>query len=359
MKNLKLIFSTICLLVFTAILKAQDDPNVGIYVDGVKATELSCGSVKRLTAVLPYNSAYDNYDKFQISLLATGSDWDYGYITKISLKANNIKGKYFVYDLYTEKSDIINFKKDPGYETFTTRGILVYYNAMNGKPEEGLKIRLEGMSITSYTEKYDENCSCIKKEPQYTKENIGETEIPLKNRIKVGVYKASKSAKVDMSQSCAVTGSKVDFNNLNASSVNNGSGDVIKGTPNSVNETKATNGNTSSFPSTSNAKALKPLDKNKTGYFSEKAGSKIIREGYKKGDDMNGEVRMYDDEGRLEHIYTYINNEANGYEAEYDPETGNILSSGNNKAGSKDGEWKRYNNGKVVGTDTYVDGDKQ
>ena len=101
------------------------------------------------------------------------------------------------------------------------------------------------------------------------------------------------------------------------------------------------------------------MDKTKAGYFAEKAEGKIVREGYKKGDDMNGEVRMYNEEGKLEHIYTYVLNEANGYEAEYDSATGNILASGINKSGMRDGEWKRYKDGKVVGTDTYVNGDKQ
>ena len=51
-------------LLLTTNLKAQDDPNVGFYVDGVKVTEINCANFKTLTIVIHYNSAWGSFEKF-------------------------------------------------------------------------------------------------------------------------------------------------------------------------------------------------------------------------------------------------------------------------------------------------------
>jgi tRNA-binding EMAP/Myf-like protein len=107
---------------------------------------------------------------------------------------------------------------------------------------------------------------------------------------------------------------------------------------------------------------LKPLDKTKPGYFVEKESGVTQMDGYRNADkDLHGEVRNYDalTEGVIESIYNYFNGKREGLAVLYDYYTGLIKESGSYKNGEKNGEWKRYKNGVVVGTDTYINGVKQ
>jgi len=124
MKNLKSLLFVFLLLTFSSTqIKAQDDPNIGFYVDGVKVTELTCYSFKKMTLVLPYNSGYNNYSMFLLQCIYTkpnpGGGYFYeffGYISKASLQSSNLKGKYIVYDLFIEGSETANVRKDPEYQ---------------------------------------------------------------------------------------------------------------------------------------------------------------------------------------------------------------------------------------------------
>ena len=107
------------------------------------------------------------------------------------------------------------------------------------------------------------------------------------------------------------------------------------------------------------ASLLPKLDKTKPGYKAEKSGNIIIWEGYKKGGEVEGESRMYNDNGKIESLQHNSKGFREGYAAEF-YENGKIKTEGNYKKDKQDGEWKRYSeNGKLAGVDIYIDGDKQ
>mgnify|MGYP001572120946 CR=1 FL=1 len=179
----------------------------------------------------------------------------------------------------------------------------------------------------------------------------------LTNRASSGAF---SNDKVDMAAACSVTGTKVDFNKLSGgSSSNSGSGNVtINNTVIVKNEVSTTTNNTSTSSNAVTPSALKPLDKKKPGYFVEKDGDQISREGYKKGDALNGEVRVYD-EGKIREVSIYLNNQKNGQSTMY-YENGKVEMTGNYKNDEKDGEWKIYNDsGKLKETKKYLNGEVQ
>ena len=210
---IRLFILVLAVFLFTNAKPQDSDPNVGLYVDWIKVNELTCYSFKKLTLVLPYNPEFDRYDKFQVAFtIGTESDlYVYGKISKPALKANNVKGKYFVYDVFVESSELVNFQRDPGTEVWEKRGALAYYN---GKLIDEASFSLEGLSVKGIKEYYDDGCQCVKKEPEYAYEKLAETKIPLKNRTKKGIYSEPARMKVDMSSPCTPTGTQVDFNNL-------------------------------------------------------------------------------------------------------------------------------------------------
>jgi hypothetical protein len=144
-------------------------------------------------------------------------------------------------------------------------------------------------------------------------------------------------------------GSNANVSNNNSSS----------NTTSNTNNTTTTETKSTSSPGISkDVSGLPALDKKKPGYFEEKDGNVVSAQGYKKGGKIDGEYRSYSD-GKMEYSYTYKNGIKEGPAAEY-WENGKVKESGMYKNDAKDGEWKRFSEaGKAVGTDTYVDGEKQ
>lgn len=104
---------------------------------------------------------------------------------------------------------------------------------------------------------------------------------------------------------------------------------------------------------------IKPLDTKDSSYFCEiTSDGQIVREGYKNGSMLNGEVRLYK-EGKLINIVTYKNDIPDGtYWAFFIP-SGKAYMLGQYKEGKKDGQWFELNpDGKVIGVKEYKD-DKQ
>lgn len=125
-----------------------------------------------------------------------------------------------------------------------------------------------------------------------------------------------------------------------------------------TNTSQSTDAKTSTG-SSKDASALPKLDKTKPGYKAEKSGTIIIWEGYKKGGEVEGESRMYNDNGKIESLQHNSKGFREGYAAQF-YENGKIKTEGNYKKDKQDGEWKRYSeNGKLAGVDIYIDGDKQ
>jgi hypothetical protein len=364
------LFAIFALLFLFSNLKAQSgDPVCGIYIDGVKANELNCYSFGTMVLVLPYDNSYKEFDKVRVSILSScaGTAWDgdtYLDLTSTSF-ADYVKGKYLVYEVFGKGIQIAKGKFT--HDGPVTRSKLLHVDKFD-TPKSPQTLYIEMLALTKSGDKeyYDTGCNCYKREPTYSSTALYRLNLPLKNRIKVKGNPANKPEEIDMSQPCIVDGIKFDFNTLggtstSGSNTNNNLSDnkVVKTTDTKTNEA-TNNTTTSSASSPLNANSLKPLDKNKAGYYSQKNGDKVLAEGYRKDSKNIGERREYDAQGRLNRISTFDENgQKNGLGAEYDPATGNILATGNYKNASKDGEWKRYKNGKVVGTDTYINGTKQ
>ncbi|MCD6068964.1 MAG: hypothetical protein K0S33_3790 [Bacteroidetes bacterium] len=200
------------LLAFSSFRPAPDDPVVGFYVDGVKVTELTCYSFGNLTAVLPYNSNYDQFDEITINIYSSykeeGSIWDgrtYKEINK-AIRFKYVKGNYLVYEIYGNKEQYLA----SGFESPGDGGVWRYKLQHDGglikKKGQLLLITMHGNQITGSVEKYDPSCNCIIKQPTYNSELLHTLEIPLKNRSNKKWYEDPSG--------CPMTGTKVDFNNL-------------------------------------------------------------------------------------------------------------------------------------------------
>ena len=205
----------------------EDDPNVGFYVDGVKVNELTCYSFKTLTVVAPYNAANNAYAQFVIESYIPGAEYEpdcgiFNINSKTAFLSRYVKGNYIIYELYSENAQeansngglaqimMSNGAKSPA-RYHLNRSALAYYPEKD-KPEEFLEINIWGQVISGYEDSYDANTGTATKTPVYKTEQIG---TPLKIALKNRVYnKKPFKMKVEFTTPCAITGTKVDFNNL-------------------------------------------------------------------------------------------------------------------------------------------------
>lgn len=227
MKNLKLIFATIFL--FTTTLKAQDDPNVGLYMDGVKVSELKCYTFGTLTLVFPYNEAYANYDKIAFNFY-DGADPVKGLSSHHSERLISpasffkyVKGKYFVFEIFSKGVQQINCDNpnDPYDHGMVTRGSMKYYSTgilAEGTPEEVLYVGVTGLMLSGeYVEGYNQD-GTFYRYPKYDIEDLFHIQITLLNRekLKIGLLSVDtpNNKALDLTEPCTETGTVVDFNNL-------------------------------------------------------------------------------------------------------------------------------------------------
>ena len=348
---------TLALLAVSAInLRGQDIdcPDCGWYADGVKVEKIDCYGWKKLEVVLPYQPGMSGYETLLIRVLDPKAVSGSSGIKTVPGNAVQtlVKNDRIVHTVFAGADDNANLYRD--YEgnlagiTTEASGI-TKSRITKTKSERILYVQLYNLSIAGYTEKYDSYKQAYVKTPNYSEQKLSD------------VYTLScvKSVNPDPTQPCAFQGKKFGEEGATTAVAPTAQNKEPVAVTKPTNNTNNTPDAVTSAPSALNAASLKPLDKSKPGYFTEKSGGVVLTEGYKKDGVAHGEMRMYDGDGKLEHVYTYANNELNGYAAEYDPETGELLESGNHKAGERDGEWKRYKNGKVIGMDTYVNGEQQ
>jgi hypothetical protein len=104
---------------------------------------------------------------------------------------------------------------------------------------------------------------------------------------------------------------------------------------------------------------LPSMDKTKSGYKEKKNDDGVLQaQYYEVNGEYEGEYRKYS-EGKLEEVMHYKKGKQNGAYAYYDIYSGKIMEEGNYVDDHKEGIFKRYKNGNLVGTDTYVKGEKQ
>ncbi|MCD6068965.1 MAG: hypothetical protein K0S33_3791 [Bacteroidetes bacterium] len=366
-----LIFA-LSLLVLNA--KAQDDPIVGFYVDGVKVTEINCYTFGSLKLVLPFDPAYASYDRFVITVYNSESfqmgnhEGAYNVLSKPKT-LSMVKNNYFVYEVLKKGEKYGpagNDSDDPnaysGLTNSISRATVAFYAGKKHGPECDLIAYLFGETIESYREEVTTD-NRLRKIPVYKAEDLGpKIKLHCTNRTQCGKWATEfqLNKDMDLSQPCTVSGTPVDFNNLGKSGATTNvtnSAPLKNETPANTPASKSKIVFTTIAPTS--AAAVKPLDKTKPGYFEEKSDDKkfMYRNGYQLSPGVyHGEVREYE-ANQLEKIITYTNGVEDGLYVVFSD--GKIEWSGNYKNGKKDGTWKHYKNGVLEETEKYVDGTKQ
>lgn len=222
MKYLLLAFTYLTFLSFET--KAQDENcNVcGWYADGVKVDTLSCYNFDKLTLVLPYNDGMKGYNLINAWVLKTSNKKE-SMLSGIAQAGTNMgvksvpgnalstimKGEYIVLTIFSKVTgdkafldrDYKGYDKDYRCE-ITKSWMSEIRKEKKGKIEHwGLKAFVQGANITGYEETFDQSKNAIIKTPIYSAEKITKY-YPLicKNQLN--------------ENSCSITGTKVDFNNL-------------------------------------------------------------------------------------------------------------------------------------------------
>jgi hypothetical protein len=300
------------------------DPVSGIYIDGVKVTELNCYSFGTMTLVCPYNDAFDKFDHVRISIDDESGNWTIKDITPAT-KFKYVKNGYLIYEIFSQGLQLANGTQgydesvDPYGQDVVSRGSLQYIGGLvtgGGSVDSKLSVMVLGQTLTGNEQRYDEGCQCVKSTPTYSNENLYDVKLPLLNRKKLHVGLLSTTttvtAQVDLSVSCSYEGTKVDFNSLGKSS-----------------GTTTTTATTSSTTSTSSASSASTT----TPYSEKHDNGKIKVQGQKnKNGDQEGTWKYFDENGKLERVENYTN-------------------------GIADGEWKYYEEGKLVKTEIYKAGE--
>lgn len=381
MKPLKLFFLTV-IIHFTLTIKAQDDPKLGVYIDGVKVSELNCYSFDNLTLVLPYNDVYSKFDKINI-VFCNGTNPKKGISesNRTSLELSNysvksissaalfkyVNGKYLIYEVFSKDKQesngdelLIQYKKP------VKRGTLQYYSTYSGKPEEFFYVSLLGMTATGeYNETYLNNGQ-FHRSPVLNSEDLYSVQLPLKNRVKLKMMADHNFKMVDLSLPCSYSGTKIDFNTLgksgsssNTSSNSNITNNIAVKTETPAKTTGVVAKTIITTVAPTSAAAVKPLDKTKPGYFEEKSEDKkfMYRNGYQKGEGVyHGEVREYEN-NQLEKIIVFTDGIEDGLYVTFSD--GKVEWQGTYKNGKKDGVWKHFSNGQLQETEKYINGEKQ
>lgn len=214
------------LLLTFSTTKAQDDLS-GVYVDGIKTTELNCASFGDMYVVFPIDKLKSFESVNVYGSVEYNRDWQktvgnantYFKTASLDLKSFTYKNQ-----TYVKISLIRKGNQESDYYTPRTSAGLIPYQLMRsslsydtkanfGTPKE-LRVQINGANAKGSTEAYDAGCNCIVKKPIYEATEYKVFYVTLKNSAKLGFAKSYDDTKVDLSQPCSVAGTKIDFENL-------------------------------------------------------------------------------------------------------------------------------------------------
>jgi hypothetical protein len=322
MKNLfKTMVILIIALIFPLSTNAQEDKISGIYVDGVKVTEIDCYSFGEMWYIFPIDKL-KGFDMVAIGLdiytndkqtLVAQKETKYSNLILHSFQYNGmLYSKFKIFEKGQSWSDLTI---DPDPYKYLKRN--QFYVKNNSSDKQHSIAYCVPKNIESYEEKYDSFCSCIKKTPIYgrgeaaflaqitMKPNTnGNKEPKQPTTFKEKYLKPIEELSVDLSLACPVKGLKLD--------------DLM------ISETKSQINNSGS---------------------SSTIGLKIVTEKHK-----NGKVKVQgqnNKEGNQEGTWKYFN------------ELGKLERVENYKNGISHGEWKFYDTktGKISKTEKYNEGE--
>lgn len=371
-------------------VKAQDDyPNCGILINGVLVDSIVHWNFKAMELVFPVKEEWNKYDAIHIGIRTYYDDkdnWDKRFFflefRDKQFSDNFSKGELGIIRM-PYMSDFQLYYGDKGYYfrdiwcddnyLFCSGwGKFEKFNKKDGNEKIiRLVVEVAGYTISGYQKIYT---------------NQGTVEVPIygnettlyrSKKIPTVNYGTWKSKLVDKTQEVYFSGTgsnagkpidlkKVAVNYSEYYFIVKGGTNSNSSSSTTTPEVKTTTTKTETNISTEkvnttssvSSTALKPLDKKKPGYFAEKDGDQITREGYKKGDNLDGEVRDYT-EGKIREVTTYVNGEKNGLSTSYF-DNGKIEMTGAYKNDEKQGEWKFYDEtGKLLETKKYLNGEVQ
>lgn len=229
MKNLLLVFTFFSFLSFET--KAQGDPNVGFYADGVKVDKIDCYDFQDLKVVFLYNQEWSQYDYIKISVQLGGAGQIKKGLGRIVEKAiplssigNYKKGNYIIYTIYGVDKSPIDLCAKPNQgdllptmqARFPTKGDLKYDGALKkGKPSDDaiLNVYLTGLTFKGVTEEFNPACNCIEKTKRYSFTDLKkEFNLVLTGRFTGG--NKERYIETDLTKPCVYSGTKVDFDKL-------------------------------------------------------------------------------------------------------------------------------------------------
>jgi antitoxin component YwqK of YwqJK toxin-antitoxin module len=364
--NKKQILKTLilALALITSNIKAQDDSKCGIYIDGTFVDKIDCWAFDHMYLVFPISAEkYKKYDMIEVKIRAITDDGSVSWVKEFTPETffeNFGDAKYGVWKFLT------NIKTDKAFyvsnsitgsnvyerKDFTKQPDATYRFSVRGFMSEGWSYDGAGHKVGLYQRGENGGAYLYKSSeipaPKCKKCPWGEGAVCNLSGNKIEL-KVEKSLAYKDEFGIIGKGSDKSFgNNSGNLTINN---TVVVKNEVSVGTTKTTAGSGA-------ASALKPLDKTKPGYFVEKDGAVIEKEGYKKGDKLNGEMRSYE-EGKIREVTFYVNGAKNGLSTLYH-DNGGIDMTGNYKNDEKDGEWKKYDeDGKLEQAKKYLNGEVQ
>lgn len=323
---MKTIFKTIICLTFltSAIsLKAQEDKITGIYVDGVKVTEIDCYSFGEMWYIFPIDKL-KGFDVMAIGLdiyindkqtLVAQKEAKYSNLTLNSFQYNGLL--YTKFKIFDKGQSWSNLTIDPDPYRYLKRN--EFYMKSNSPDKQHCIAYCVPKNIESYEEKYDSFCSCVKKTAIYGRgEAVFLTQITMNpntngnkepkqpTTFKEKYLKPIEELSVDLTIACPIKGTKLE--------------DLLKS------ETKSQVNNSG----TGTASGLKTVtEKHKNGKV------KVQGQNNKDGN-QEGTWKYFNEAGKLEKVENYKNGISHGEWKYYDVNTGKVVKN------------EKYNEGELI-----------
>lgn len=241
---MKTIFKIIVFISFLACainLKAQEDKISGIYVDGVKVTEIDCYSFEEMEVIFPIDKL-KGFDLIQIGFkpvvenanieedgLAAYQFCELSY-SALALKSFSSNGLTYarvkIYEKGLEGSKLGAIPDDRKYSTSRSQ----FFVRKDAVKKRTLEVTINCKTVNGMNENYDQSCNCIKKTPTYStseymvlkmemKPNTNGNEEPVKKKpkFKLAVLSNSSDEKytrekfvINYNLQCPIKGQKLE-----------------------------------------------------------------------------------------------------------------------------------------------------
>jgi len=213
MKKITLTLLIITCLISSNRLKAQDDANCGIVIDGTLVDKIDCWTFDHMYLVFPINDKYKKYDHIELTMRL---GWDmktsssdamfFREFTSQGFADNFGNGQYGVWKILTDKNkDEVECASCGGPYSRPKYNRKTFYVVDERKKTEGSFVQFELLAYTIVSYEFDQRGNKV---PKY-----GAGTFLYKSKmipIKV-VHQGFKKIPFDLNAACPVTGTKVNL----------------------------------------------------------------------------------------------------------------------------------------------------